>query len=271
MPNRVVILIFTHKERLESHEKISLAQCVQVLGKFPIRLVCPKGLSIKEYLEIAPILEPDFLPSNWFSSLDAYNRLKMSPQLYRHYMEFDYMLTYELDAFVFRNELLEWCAQGWDYIGAPWFEGFHQAKPDAAYLGVGNSGFSLRRIETMLRISTTWKFVASWREIWGNSCNSQSHPLRKMQRFAEGMFLDNFHYPFCPRVPEDQHWCLHVPKAFPAFRLAPVSDAVRFSFEVNPGRLFQECGENLPFGCHKWMHYDPAFWLPIIRTFGYDF
>ena len=39
----------------------------------------------------------------------------------------------------------------------------------------------------------------------------------------------------------------------------------------NPARLFRECGETLPFGCHQWMIYEPEFWKARIEQFGYKF
>jgi len=270
MRNRVVVLIFTHKPELAWQERIALEQCHRVLGNHPTQLVCPQGMDVAEYQNLAPNLQVDYIPACWLASVAAYNRLKLSPWLYRRYAEFDFMLTYELDAFVFRDELDEWCERGWDYIGAPWFVGFNNATAGAPYLGVGNSGFSLRRIKTMLRISTTWRCVEPTQALWIRSFASRSSLPRRLQFFAKAVLFNNFHFPFCPQVFEDYHWGIHAAKAFPEFRLAPIEDAARFSFEVNPERLFKECGGQLPFGCHKWMHYSPEFWLPRIREFGYS-
>ncbi len=141
MSDAVVILIFSHKPRLAWYEEISLRQCCRVLGQHPIRLVCPVGLDLSSYRVIAPNLQADFIPPHWLASLRAYNRLKILPWLYRRYAAFDYILTYELDAFVFHDELLDWCAKGWDYIGAPWFEAYTKATPSSRPIGVGNAGF----------------------------------------------------------------------------------------------------------------------------------
>ena len=267
---RAVILIFAHKAELGWQERIALEQCYRVLGNHPIRLVCPRGLELAAYRAVVPKLEADFIAPRWMASLAAYNRLKMSPWLYRRYSQFEFLLTYELDAFVFRDELLQWCDAGWDYIGAPWFVGFNNASPEAAYLGVGNSGFSLRRIATMLRISTTWRQVATCRDLWTEAYASRNNLLGRLRYFAGAAVWNNYRFPFCPQVLEDYHWCIQAAKAFPEFRLAPIGEAIRFSFEANPARIFAEAGEKLPFGCHKWMNYNPEFWLPRIRNCGYE-
>jgi len=43
----------------------------------------------------------------------------MSPAFYDAFKAFDYILIYQLDAFVFRDELEYFCSLGYDYIGAP--------------------------------------------------------------------------------------------------------------------------------------------------------
>jgi hypothetical protein len=275
----VVILIFAHKERLEWHEAIALKQCFRILGKHPIKLVCPRGLNIQAYRNIVPELEVDFIPAKWFSSRLNYNRLKILPFLYHRYAQYEYMLTYELDAFVFRDELLDWCAKGWDYIGAPWFEGFDCARPDAPFLGVGNSGFSLRRIQAMIQVRNTWRLVQEPAHIIKEVRSSGRGFVRMTAAMVKWLLFNNFHPPFTPantnlvnpaNIHDDCFWCLEVPKRFPAFKIASLDDAKRFSFEVNPSRLYAECGGLLPFGCHKWMNVEPEFWREHIESFGYE-
>ncbi len=149
--DKVVILIFTHKAEPDEYERLSFQQCFKVLGKHPIRLVCPRGMDISRYREMVPEVVPDFIDPKWFRTIYDYNLLKVLPWLYRRYAGYEFMLTYELDAWVFRDELLYWCDQGWDYIGAPWFANYAQSGPDDELLGVGNSGFSLRSVQAALR------------------------------------------------------------------------------------------------------------------------
>jgi hypothetical protein len=280
MPNRVVILIFTHKPGLEWFEEIALKQCFRVLGRYPIRLVCPAGLDLGAYRKIIPDLEADFIPPKWFSSRLNYNRLKILPLLYRRFAQYQFILTYELDAFVFRDELLDWCAKDFDYIGAPWFVGYDSAKPDAPFLGVGNSGFSLRRTQAVLEVLNTWRFIRQPSDVVGEVASSGRPLVRRLASIAKRLVFNNFHPPFTPantnetnteNIHDDCFWCLQVPKRFPDFKIACIDEAKRFSFEVNPSRVFAECERRLPFGCHKWMTYEPEFWKPHIEQFGYNF
>jgi hypothetical protein len=266
----VVILIFAHRPVLEWYEAISLEQCFRVLDRHPIRLVCPTGLDVSAYRLIAPAIEIDFIPPHWLASRRAYNRLKILPWLYRRYADHEFILTYELDAFVFRDELLDWCEQGWDYIGAPWFECYDRARPDAAPIGVGNSGLSLRRISTMLRVMRSWKTIrppievfSQWRRYYDLSAGGL------WQLFSNLIWRNCFHH-YLNRFGENEDifWSCAGAR-IEGFRLAPHEVARRFSFEANPERLFLECGNKLPFGCHKWMEYQPDFWKPFIEVEGY--
>lgn len=267
MKERVVVLIFAHKEEPEWFERIALQQCHRILGGHPLRLVCPVGLDTRAYCELAPDLKVDFIPAKWMTSYRAYNQLKIRPFLYRKYSGFEYMLTYELDAFVFRDELLEWCAAGWDYIGAPWFVGQNDALPTSAPLGVGNSGFSLRRIAPLLRIMRSFRYQRSVPEIWRDL---RMRNLGLRSAVAALTYRNNFFNPFNHFAEnEDTFWCMIASGRFPSLRIAPWEAASRFAFENNPRRLYREIGNRLPFGCHKWMMFEPEFWSEHIAPLGY--
>jgi hypothetical protein len=267
MTSRAVVLVFTHKPGLEWFEAISLVQCYKILGRHPIRLVCPAGMDTSAYEALVPNIQIDGIPPRWLSSLGNYNRLKVKPFLYKRYADFEFMLTYELDAFVFRDDLNAWCDEGWDYIGAPWFENYDLAIQNAKPLGVGNSGFSLRRTRTMLKISQSLRYQRPPREVVGRWLSGE---YRFKSVISSLTYRNNFYGPL-NNFPghEDRFWCEVAAPRFPEFRLAPVDVASRFAFEANPSRLFREAGERLPFGCHKWMQHETEFWRPHIEQFGY--
>lgn len=261
----VVVLVFTHKPSLDWYEEISLRQCEKVLGgRHPIRLVCPEGLDVGAYLKIAPSLVPEFVPARFLSSIEAYNRFKISSWLYHRFRRYDFILTYELDAFVFRDDLLDWCREGWDYIGAPWFEGWQEATPDSPFIGVGNSGFSLRRTESCLQISRAVHLVQRmfpprlYRSVKFRRLIPYA-PLRDLMKLAS--YTDQH---------EDDFWAIQVPQAFSDFRVASYDRACRFSLESKARELLSIGRMELPFGCHAWHCCDPAFWRPHIKAAGYQ-
>jgi hypothetical protein len=268
MSRRVVVLVFTHKPTLEWHEVIAYRQCFRMLGKHPIRLVCPQGMDTALYRELVPTVEIDSIAPRWLSSLRNYNRLKVKPFLYQRYSAYEFILTYELDAFVFRDDLEAWCDQSWDYIGAPWFEEYSEATLDAKPLGVGNSGFSLRRTEPMIRMSRSLRYQKPPGELFRAW---RAGETRLASVLSSLTYRNNFYGPL-NNYPghEDRFWCEVAAPRFPEFKIAPYEAARRFSFEANPRRLFEECGSALPFGCHKWMNHDLEFWKPHLEQFGYS-
>src|SRR5262249_21397293 len=56
----------------------------------------------------------------------------------------------------------------YDYIGAPWFEGWERAPIDAPIIGVGNSGFSLLRLDSFRSFSILTKLRA---KEWPGHCD----------------------------------------------------------------------------------------------------
>lgn len=270
MSGLVVITIFSHKEELSHLEKISLAQCYRVLGGHPMRLVCPRGLDTTSYTKIAPSLQIDKINPQHFGSLRAYNRLKILPAIYEKYRDYEFLLTYELDSFVFRDALVEWCEAGYDYIGAPWFHDFQHATEDSKVIPGGNSGFSLRRISSVLRITNSVKTIQPWRTTIHENLRLNVGVFKKALLLGRALVGNNFHHSINQYAKnEDIFWSVCAPERFKWFKVAPFSAAKRFSFDMLPRRLYSENDRTLPFGCHKWQESNLAFWKPFIEAEGY--
>lgn len=290
MKNKVVILIISHKSELNIYEQISLKQCYKVLGQYSIKIICPKGLDVSLYKTILPNPEFDFIEPVWQATYANFNRLKIEPFLYERYKKFQFVLFYEPDAFVFRDELEYWCNQGYDYIGAPWFEDCLSAEDGNKLWRVGNGGFSLRNVEKHLKMLSYLKYIElaerysqlNWKNnLWNflrliNTINST------YQR-QSSYFADNF------KFNEDGFWSIYskdyidkfnainndilsriIKKIFSFEFYIPNPDlALKFSFENSPGFLHVLNNNQLPFGCHAWYKYDYEFWKPFITAEGY--
>jgi hypothetical protein len=46
----------------------------------------------------------------------------LSIDFYKRFRDYKFILIYQLDAYVFRDELEYWCEQDYDFIGAPLIE-----------------------------------------------------------------------------------------------------------------------------------------------------
>jgi hypothetical protein len=271
MKQPVVVVIFAHQATLSEFETIALRQCHEILGHHPLRLMCPRGMDTAAYLRLAPTLHVDEIAPHHLGSIASYNRLKIDPKLYDHFNDYEYLLTYELDAFVFRDELLEWCARGWDYIGAPWFEGYHEATDSSKVLKVGNSGFSLRKIQSCRRALRAQLMVKPLSKVWNEWLEfGRLSPGSLMLLFHQAILKNMFRNPSEWFIgPEDYFWSFVTEERYPWFRVADYPSARRFSFELLPKRLHLENDGNLPFGCHKWHESCLEFWKPFIEEYGH--
>src|SRR5262249_21662180 len=142
-------------------------------------------------------------------------------------------LVHEPDALVLRDELDYWSQQPFDYIGAPWFEGWGEARADAEMMGVGNFGLSLLRLEALREVLSSRKrwypLAASAKDVikglagskdrlrWGLKTLGIAGQMRGAWQLYDG--------------PCDVFWCSFVPKYCPSFRIASITEALRFSWE----------------------------------------
>ena len=140
MATKAAVVIPVYKAELNELEKISLAQCSRVLGSYPLIFVAPEGKNFSYLAQSDMILH---CPPQFFQSVQTYNHLMMSPEFYEAFADFDYILIYQLDAFVFYDALEDFCSLGYDYIGAPWPRMYIKNVPENIS-HVGNGGFSSR-------------------------------------------------------------------------------------------------------------------------------
>lgn len=287
--DKVVILIISHKAELSIYEQISLRQCYNILGSYPIKIICPYGLDVSRYKEFLPNPQFDFIDPVWQSNYANFNRLKVEPFLYNRYSDYQYTLFYEPDAFVFSNELDYWCNAGYDYIGAPWFEGFCEADENSSIVGMGNGGFSLRNNKNSLKILKQLKTVEILNQY--SKFSTKITILKFLRIYYEWMknkdqlpdYVKNF------KENEDLFWTIRIQEQivnfkrnnnilsriyrkffFHEFNIAPTEDAIEFSFENLPKKLYNINHSKLPFGCHAWFKYDYEFWKPFIEKYCYE-
>lgn len=257
---RAVVIIPIHKAQLDEFELISLRRAKNIFNKHDLVIVCPKSVGKVDYLGIEKIILNNF----WFKNLFRYNKLKKSKFFYNLFSNFQYILTYELDAFAFRDELDMWCSKGYDYIGAPWYEGFTQADPSSKIIGVGNSGFSLRKVSLKDKIN---EYIQPPKIFYSRNLILKItglvivliFKLLKKVNLNNSVFLFN-------DDPEDIFYGYRLSEKGIQVNIAPVEEATKFSFEINPRELFKLNDNALPFGCHAWWKYDLDFWKKYINN-----
>lgn len=252
---KVVVIIPLYKE-LNKFEKIALDRCVKVLGKYPFIFVSSRNFKCGIISEYFPKLKYNIerFDNKYFDSLSGYSSLLLKKSFYKRFENYEYLLIYQLDCFVFRDELLRWCSGGFDFIGAPWFDNW--IIPSSNFAGriknyllkifvfkekkVGNGGFSLRRTSTFI------DFLSYFQPIANVFSRLKGHDLS-----------------------EDIFWSYYAPVLWPSFLIPNFKEALKFSFETYPKKCYRLNGYKLPFGCHAWRRYGRFFWEDIITRYGY--
>jgi hypothetical protein len=241
---RVCIVIPVYKERPSDNDIISLTQCRKILGEFDIFFVCPEGLNTIEYNKLIPERRELLFEKKFFTDVKAYSSLCKKALFYKQFLEYEYILIYQTDCFVFRNELIFWCDKGYDFIGPPWInkdwmngmaKNLRMPFLKDWFNLVGNGGFSLRRTRKFYVFAKIY-FLLAW-----------------LTNFNEDIFWANFPRVFPPR-----------------FKIAAFNDALTFGFEEEPEMCYHKNNETLPFGCHAWEKHGYSFWKVKFREFGYE-
>lgn len=266
--NKVVVVIPVHKPALTQNELASLKQCYKILGSHPIRIVAPEGMDMSVYQNAVPECETIFIAPEWLSNIQQYNKLKISKYFYDLFKEYEFLLTYELDAWVFRDELLYWCDKGYDYIGAPWFEGWTQPSSNIFIKG-GNSGFSLRNVQEIRKMIPKIRRFLRYKRVWDRLKLNNICPLETM-RFMESILSIKTNEEFkmihaLGYLNEDMFWSRYTPSIISNFNVADAEVSLKFSFELKPEFLFELNNNHLPFGCHSWEKYGLNFWTNYIQ------
>jgi hypothetical protein len=254
MKDLVAVVIPVYKEHPDPEEVRSLKQCLKILHRYPLVFVAPSGLDMSSYTghSGAATFVVERFDDRFFDGIAGYNQLMMDTAFYRRFAKFKYMLIYQLDAYVFKDELEYWCWKGYDYIGAPYifvdldkypikvFTKYRKLLKTLnrlkllkhAFSHVGNGGFSLRHVDHTQRLLSILKRSA---KNWPHN---------------EDSFFTHFGN-----------------LLFVFYKIAPEKEALRFAFEEKPDQAYLINDRQLPFGCHAYIkNNDNHFWTSILEA-----
>jgi hypothetical protein len=272
-----VVVIPHYKRALNRNERLSFDQACRIFSTYPICIIKPGSIpkldGINETNKNVQFVD---LHDKYFASVQTYSNLLVSLEFYKKFKKYSHILIYQLDAYVFRDELTFWCGKDFDYIGAVWFEGWGRSASAQRIIGVGNGGFSLRRTRTCIRImrrleilrritrSVSWLIPESKIQTAGRYYFQFLKYLR-LFRIKDLTSLGTLLTP--PKsFSEDIFWSISIANSFTDFKVAAPEDAIKFSFEGHPRYLYKLNNEQLPFGCHAFQAYEPDFWEEHINT-----
>ncbi|MGL6179014.1 MAG: DUF5672 family protein [Tannerellaceae bacterium] len=252
----LIIIIPIYTTKLNNYEIKSFEQCVKVLHRHNICIICPEGLDVKQLPLNIDNISISYFPAHFFDGITGYNKFMLSPNLYNQFIEYKYILIYQLDCFVFSDSILQFCEYNYDYIGAPWLPKkinfifkhiihplkrfiFNLANTTCSahrYYKVGNGGLSLRRTSTFKHITEENKELI------------ESFLKNKGDLYNEDVFISLFSS-----------------KNNITIKTPSYEDALSFCIESNPKYAFSIL-KKMPFGCHAWYkkpYY--SFWKDIIQ------
>lgn len=231
-----VTVVPAYQATLAASEAFALIQ-LKRLSVHNISLVCPRHLEVTAYLELIPDLRVIRLPEEHFTSVQSYNALMLQPWFYELFAnDYEWMLVYQLDAFLLSNHITDFCESGYHYFGAPWRIGFPQSRflfnrwpitINRKRFHVGNGGLSLRHLEKTVDLLQ-----------------------RKQAHISKTFFMEDVFFGYWGSI--DDH-----------FKACPADIAATFSLESHP-EYWVKLTEKLPMGFHGHTVWSPDFYKPLL-------
>jgi hypothetical protein len=248
--------------QLTPDEEISLRHLRHYLGAYDRFVIAPASMDVPH-----DDFEVVRFGDEYFGSANAHTRLMMKPEYYEAFSDYEYILTYQLDALVLADELLDWCATGLDFVSAP-----NYGLSDRLSF-VCSGGFALRKVESFLGVLRSERYAVDPDEYWRRLSVGMS-PLRRLANLPR-RYLKRLHrYNGIGReiewflrdrvLLEDEFFVRNAARFYPSFSIPPVETALRFAFDETPRIAFELAGERLPFGAHAWYKQDREFWEPYL-------
>ncbi|OPZ99574.1 MAG: hypothetical protein BWY72_00294 [Bacteroidetes bacterium ADurb.Bin416] len=271
-----IVVIPVYKVQLTPGETLSLHRCLTVLKNHPIVLVTHASLNVSAYekvfVECGREMRVVSFPSSFFKNVQGYNQLMLSRSFYQRFADYTYLLIYQLDGYVFNDQLTDWCRKGYDFVGAPVFRfhGSHEA--GNSLWKVGNGGVSLRKTAAFLSLFDrpmplgTYPFFIKNIRLKGCAAMISNTAMMGLKLLFYNHTIEYYLTHHCDsRINEDMFWCDALSHTKLALNVPSLQESAYFCFEKSPAYLYTLTQHTLPFCCHAFERYDyPSFWNQFI-------
>lgn len=261
----ICIVIPMHKTSFSELEEISFKRIVQKFSTRKIFIICPAEISdyTHELASKYPNFEAKIIEDKYFGSVLRHNNLLLSLDFYELFAEYKYLLICHLDVMVIRDDLDYWMHLGYDIVGAPILEGYHNDKTGKVKPKGSNGGYSLRNVQSCIKVllsnnyyfsklSSLWEMEKIW--YW------------KLFRIMRDGFIHNYNFfDLKPRINEDMFWSVIVPDKFSWYRACPPKLALNFAFDANPKALYKLNENKAPMAIHAWWRYEKDFVTDMVK------
>ena len=231
------VLIPIYKSELDEDELFSVKTSLSNLQGHDIYWVAPEGLDLSYYNRNFGVITPYFFDPEYFKNIAGYNKLLTSTFFYETFIKYEFCLICQPDAIVLKPELNEWLEKPYDYIGAPWPNGYslkintnqiQVSEGVTCTAFVGNGGLSLRRniacielLQEFPEISATWRHLGHAEDLFFSLLGTISMK----------------------------------------FNIPNIMIAANFSHDIDPIHVQNLINGRIPFGIHAWQKYEKEFWL----------
>jgi hypothetical protein len=237
------VLIPLYKENFSEFERTNINISLFHLRNENIFFIAPENLNLAKYEAEFKEVKIKRFENKYFKSISDYSRLMLDPKTYITFDSFSHILICQTDAIILHSDLNYWLNKPYDFIGAPWPNGYeiklktNQIPIEDGVLCktfVGNGGLSLRNIKGCLNLMNEFEDIHSE---WVNIGH------------AEDLFFG-----FCGQISNE-------------FRLPNLMNAAKFSHETNSEFLYKLIGNKLPFGAHGFDKYKNIYVEKYIQEF----
>lgn len=171
MKELVTVVVPVYNSRLTPFEEKMLAQCTATLEDFPLLFISGDGLDLSYLKDQYPDCTHYTFDSKYFQNRTTLSRLLLKEGFYERFDWSEYILLFECNSYVYRNELRYWCHQGYDLIQAApgdldrrpsfWQPVLDIIRPtalsDGSVAELQTSGISLRRVEMLRKALRKYK------------------------------------------------------------------------------------------------------------------
>jgi glycosyltransferase involved in cell wall biosynthesis len=285
MRGSCVVVVPVYTLELSLSEKAALRNGMKKLRDYDFFFLHKQSIQVADIFESLSLTPSQALScrsgaveDDWLCSTRSYSALLFQGWFYRLFEQWEYLLIFQQDAWVFGTgqDLAHWIDKGYTYVGAPWTGHLGLDTPD---VGVGNGGFSLRHVGAMIHICESFKAshapVFRGVELADQMTLFRDYDLipvsqwplifcRRLLVFFPMLFGWHNNLVYLSKVvqtQEDHLFCLYAPLIFPWIRIPSMAEAAAFSVETNPRETCAFYQVRRPFGCHAWEKYQLDFWL----------
>ena len=175
MIEKIAIIVPIYKPDIDIVTEYSITTLFNVLStkNRDVFFVSSRDMSKENYINLANKLTENYVywideNPEYFKSKETYSKMLMSYDFWKRFEAYEYVLIYQTDCLLLKDNLDTWASFGYDYIGAPILGTGSDWKHIPC---VGNGGLSLRKVSTFLYMTNpNGEFIEEFKDEISEAC-----------------------------------------------------------------------------------------------------